>query len=89
MRPDPHQDHAGVVAATPSRSSRLLGLVRKLIDYGFELANTLRQRAAVNNVGAMARPFGTTDLAMIFARITCGLRLGRCAGRTARAPSGA
>jgi hypothetical protein len=73
--PDPHQDHAGVVAAAPSRSGRLLGLVRKLIDYGFELANTLRQRAAANNVGAMARPFGTTDLAVIFARITRGLRL--------------
>ena len=53
----------------------MLGLVRKLIDYGFELANTLRRRAAANDVGAMVRPFGTTDLAMIFARITRGLRL--------------
>ena len=73
--PDPHQDHAGAVAAAPSRSGRLLGLVRKLIDYGFELANTLRRRAAANDVGAMVRPFGTTDLAMIMARITRGLRL--------------
>ena len=73
--PDPHQDHAGTVAAAPSRSGRLLGLVRKLIDYGFGLANTLRRRAAANDVGAMVRPFGTTDLAMIMARITRGLRL--------------
>ena len=73
--PDPHQDRSGAVAVAPSRSGRLLGLVRKLIDYGFELANTLRRRAAANDVGAMVRPFGTTDLAMIFARITRGLRL--------------
>ena len=73
--PDPHQDHTGAVAAAPSRSGRLLLLVRMLIDYGFELANTLRRRAAANDVGAMVRPFGTTDLAMIFARITRGLRL--------------
>ena len=29
----------------PSRSANLLGLVRKLIDYGKELAATIRQRA--------------------------------------------
>ena len=29
----------------PSRSARLLDLVRKLIDYGKELAATIRQRA--------------------------------------------
>jgi hypothetical protein len=30
----------------PSRSARLLDLVRKLIDYGKELATTLRERAS-------------------------------------------
>jgi hypothetical protein len=29
----------------PSRSANLLGLVRKLINYGRELAATIRQRA--------------------------------------------
>ena len=73
--PDPHEDRSGAIAAAPSRSGRLLGLVRKLIDYGFELANTLRRRAAANDVAVMVRPFGTIDLALIMARITRGLRL--------------
>jgi hypothetical protein len=75
--PDPPQDHAGAVVAEPSRTARLLGLVRMLMDYGFELACTLQRRAAPNDVSvsAMIRPFGTINLALILARITRGLRL--------------
>ena len=75
--PDPHQDHAGAVAAVPSRTARLLGLVRMLMDYGFELVCTLQRRAAANDVSvsAMTRPFGTRNFALILARITRGLRL--------------
>ena len=75
--PDPHQDHAGAVAAEPSRTARLLGLVRMLMDYGFELVCTLQRRAAANDVSvsAMTRPFGTRNFALILARITRGLRL--------------
>ncbi len=75
--PDPHQDHAGTVAAEPSRTARLLGLVRMLMDYGFELVCTLQRRAAANDVSvsAMTRPFGTRNFALILARITRGLRL--------------
>src|SRR5271169_5655963 len=58
----------------PSRSGRLLGLVRKLIDYGRELAVTLRRRTAAEPFFAKAC-FGTTDLALILARIIRGLRL--------------
>src|SRR5271167_766513 len=58
----------------PSRSGRLLSLVRKLIDYGRELAVTLRQRTAAEPFFAKAC-FGTTDLALILARIIRGLRL--------------
>ena len=75
--PDPHQDHAGTVAAAPSRTARLLGLVRMLMDYGFELVCTLQRRGAANDVSvsAMTRPFGTRNFALILARITRGLRL--------------
>ncbi len=75
--PDPDQDRAGAVAAAPSRTARLLGLVRMLMDYGFELACTLQRRAAPNDVSvsAMTRPFGTRNFALILARITRGLRL--------------
>ncbi len=58
----------------PTRSGRLLALVRKLIDYGKELAATVRQRVASDPVFARAS-FGTADLAVIFARIARGLRL--------------
>ena len=46
----------------PSRSARLLGLVRQLIDYGRQLAATLR-----------GNPHPTTDIALILARIASGL----------------
>jgi hypothetical protein len=63
---------APVPTAQPSRSDRLLGLVRKLIDYGRELAATIRQRTAAEPNFAWCC-FGTTDLALILARITRGL----------------
>ena len=56
----------------PSRSARLLSLVRKLIDYGKELAGTLRQCAPAD-LRLDAFRFGTSDLALILARITRGL----------------
>lgn len=58
----------------PSRSGRLLALVRKLIDYGRELAATVRQRVAADAVFARTS-FGTADLAVILARIARGLQL--------------
>ena len=48
----------------PSRASGLLGLVRQLIDYGRQLAATLRRNP---------HPFGTSDIALILAHITRGL----------------
>ena len=58
----------------PSRSGRLLNLIRKLIDYGKDLAATLRQRTVAEPLFAMGC-FGTTDLALILARIVRGLLL--------------
>jgi len=50
----------------------LLDLVRRLIDYGKELAATLEQRAAENPYFG-CRAFGTRDLTLILASITRGL----------------
>ncbi len=58
----------------PSRSGRLLDLVHRLIDYGRELAATIRERTAIDPLFVKAR-FGTTDLAVILARIFRGLLL--------------
>ncbi len=56
----------------PSRSGRLLDLVHKLIDYGRELAGTIRRRTATDPIFAKCC-FGTTVLALIFSRISRGL----------------
>jgi hypothetical protein len=48
----------------PSRAGRLLGLVRQLIDYGRQLATTLRINPP---------RFSASDIALILARITRGL----------------
>lgn len=52
--------------------SALLDLVRKLIDYGKDLAETLHQRIAENPYFP-GFTYGTNDLALITARITRGL----------------
>jgi hypothetical protein len=73
----------------PSRSGRLLSLVRRLIDYGKQLAATLRQRAVPNDTTDLVCKFGTDHLPLILARIAQGLhraglleeRIARTAGR--------
>ncbi len=66
---------APTVAETdiPSRAGRLLCLVRKLIDYGKELAASLSQHSETMDLAPVMRAFGTRDIARILARITCGL----------------
>ena len=68
-------DLAATSAPAPSRTGRLFGLLRKLIDYGKDLAHTLQQRTAATNLFNVARHFGTSDIALILARITRGLLL--------------
>jgi hypothetical protein len=58
---------------SPSRSARLLSLVRRLIDYGRELAATIRHRA-VADPDIVRGSFGTIDVALILERITRGLQ---------------
>ena len=64
---------APAAAEQPTRSGRLLSLVRRLIDYGRELAATIRQRTATEPVFALSC-FGTIDLAVIFTRIARGVQ---------------
>jgi hypothetical protein len=85
-QPDPDRAGAGMGTAVgaPTRVGRLLGLLGVLIAYGKDLVVTLQQRAGQQRAGQQragipdfahfARPFGTFDVALIFARITCGLR---------------
>src|ERR1700690_3352620 len=73
--PDRAADPDAASAPAPSRAGRLLGLVRKLIDYGKDLAHTLQQRTAATALFTVALQFGTRDIALILARITRGLRL--------------
>jgi hypothetical protein len=69
---DPYLPRANT--AMPAALGRVLLLVRKLIDYGKQLSSTVQQRAAAPGFALFASPFGTTDLAVILARITSGLR---------------
>ena len=58
----------------PSRISRVLTVLRKLIDYGKQLAAAVQQHATAPGLASFAKPFATADLAIILARITSGLR---------------
>ncbi len=70
VQPDPPR-------AVPPRIGQVLGLLRTLIAYGKNLADTLRQHAADPHLlpcfAFVATTFGTGDLALILARITRGL----------------
>src|SRR5487761_2092960 len=71
-RPDPQPDRP--TAGAPPRISGLLGLIRRLIDYGTKLADALRHPAAGPNAPTAARTaFGTGNVALILASITRGL----------------
>ena len=80
--PDPGQDRAAASPEKPGRAAGLLSLLRRLIDYGKEIAQTLQQRAADVEPVYLALRFDTADVALILARISRGLRL--AAGLEAR-----
>jgi hypothetical protein len=65
---------AGGATAQP-RFGCVLSLLRKLINYGQDLARTVQQRAAAGTLLTVALHFGTRDVALILARITRGLML--------------
>ena len=72
-RPDPHQDRPATGADAPTRTGRLLTLVRTLIAYGRHMAAALQQRTSATDLGDITRNFGTIDIGEIVARITRGL----------------
>jgi hypothetical protein len=74
LRPDPPEDRLAPGAPVPSRFGSLLGLVRKLIDFGKGLAGTMQQPAAATDI-LLHVGFGTRNVALIVARITRGLML--------------
>lgn len=73
--PDPGQDRATSGGAAPGATTQLLGLVRRLIDFGVALVTTLQQGASAYTVVDVMHNFGIPDLAAIVARITRGLQL--------------
>jgi len=78
--------------AEATRTGRLLGLVRTLIDYGRQLATTLQQRTSATNLADVTRHFGTIDIGQILARIARGLLRAaaletRLSSRLARQPT--
>jgi hypothetical protein len=91
-RPDPRQDRRATGGDAPTRTGRLLGLVRTLIDYGRQLAGTLQQRTSGTNITDITRNFGTIDIGEILARIARGLLRAaaletRLSSRLARQPA--
>ncbi len=67
-QPDP--DRAADAAPTPQR---LAGLLRRVFDYGKQLLVAVRLRAACPEFPRLAKPFGTTDLRRILARISSAM----------------
>ncbi|HME21587.1 MAG TPA: hypothetical protein VKI44_09630 [Acetobacteraceae bacterium] len=54
--------------------ARLLGLVRKLIDHGKQLAAAVGQRSLTKDPALAGCRFGTSDIALILSRITLALQ---------------
>jgi hypothetical protein len=69
------------------RFTRILGLVRKLIDYGKELAIAIRERGLTECPAGASSVFGTLDVSLILSRI--GLALLRCQALEVRLQRGA
>src|SRR5271166_3456131 len=73
--PGPTTQPAPWPASTDRRGclARLLGLVRKLIDHGKQLAAAVGQRSLSNDPVLTGCRFGTSDIALILSRITLAL----------------
>ena len=73
--PDPVPQPARWPASTDRRGclARLLGLVRRLIDHGRQLAAAVGQRSLTDDPVLANCRFGTLDIALIMSRITLAL----------------
>ena len=72
---DPCQDRQVGGLDIPDHISCVLRLVRLLIGFGKELADTLRKRGTADNLPWYKVHFGSVDLPLILSRITRGLAL--------------
>ena len=73
--PDPPQDRPPAAAGGPKSTGFLLGLVRRLIDYGKQLAITLRQYPPAASRRPIPRHIGPRDIGLLLTRIVRGLNL--------------
>jgi hypothetical protein len=74
--PDPPPDQAPASAPASTRTSRVLGLLHKLINHGRNLFHTLEQCAGGAAVpGTLLRDFGTFNVVLILSCVVRGLRL--------------
>jgi hypothetical protein len=80
--PDPDRGAPDAPAPALPRVSLLLRIVHKLVAYGTQLIRTLEQPGPTERQTLVMVDFGTRDLALIIARIKCGLL--RAAGLEAR-----
>ena len=79
MPPAPQPATPSAAPAQQGQGSRprghLLGLVRRMLDYGRDLVAALQQQNAPTPSPRVAWAFGTIDLPVIIARILLGLRI--------------
>jgi hypothetical protein len=59
----------------PGCTARLLGIVRRLIDYGRRLTGTLQQNPTTYEPHAYQHKFGTADITLVLRRIARGIML--------------
>jgi len=79
MPPAPQPAAPNAAPAQQGQGSRprghLLGLVRRILDYGRDLVAALQQQNAPTPSPRVAWAFGTIDLSVIIARLLLGLRI--------------
>lgn len=73
--PAPPPDRAAGNATATTRTGRLLGLLRRMVDHGRALIGALQQCPTAEAPAVIARNFGTVNVAVILLRILRGLRL--------------
>lgn len=79
MQPAPQTAAPSAAPAQQGQGSRprghLLGLVRRILDYGRDLVASLQQQNTPTASPRVAWDFGTIDLSVIISRILLGLRI--------------
>jgi len=72
--PDLSPQPGPTAEAAPSRFGRVISLVRRIIDYGKQLAASLQDPTPATDLDKVARTFGSYDFSQILASIIRGLQ---------------